>query len=228
VVERKPKPSRYVTGQESVEQILRAAENVLVEKGHAALTLRRISEECGLKVGNLSYYFPTKNQLVMALIDSLMDIYQGGLAQTDREIRDAADAEALLTELMFFWMRDNETYRTSRIFIELWSMANNDPQIREAVNRMYVRGHARFRRLLHVINPALSEDEMAAISVFAISLLEGLMVFANKERPAAAHMPLLAGHAVSAVLQVANKKDAARQQALTTRWRDADRVSRAK
>ena len=59
--------TRYATGVATVEQIIRAAEHVLVEKGHAALTLRAVADECGLQLGNLTYYFPTKHALVKAL-----------------------------------------------------------------------------------------------------------------------------------------------------------------
>ncbi len=116
--------ARYAPGVTTLEQILRAAENVLVEKGHAALTLRSVAEACGLQVGNLSYYFPTKRDLVKALLQSLITNYQGDMAQI--EARDAADWEAMLTSVMFYWMKENQTRRTSRIYVELWSMGNND------------------------------------------------------------------------------------------------------
>lgn len=226
MAERKPKSTRYAPGVEGFGQIIRAAETVLVEKGHAALTLRRISDECGLKVGNLSYYFPTKQDLVKALLERLMVTYQDDLGQI--EIHDKTDAEALLTSVVFYWMRENQTRHASRLWIELWSMANNDPYIREEVDRSYGRGFARFQRILSGINPELSGDDLDAMSLFAISLVEGLMVFANKDQPGGRLMPQLASYAVTTLLDLARNPDPALQRSLAARWRGDELMTRAK
>jgi AcrR family transcriptional regulator len=215
-METKTVRSRYAPGAATLEQIVRAAETVLINQGHAAMTLRNVAEACGLKVGNLSYYFPTKQHLVMALIDSVVTQYRGEM--TKLEIRDAADAKALLTSTMFYWMKDSQTRRTSRIFVELWSLGNTDPYIREQVDNIYAHGQQRYERIFASINPALSPQECSALATYAISTMEGLQVFANKDQAANAYMPLLAALAVEGVLQLAYNKEPERVAALVERW----------
>lgn len=225
MAERKPKASRYAPGLENLDQIVRAAEKVLVEQGHAALTLRRIADECGLKVGNLSYYFPTKQLLVKALLDRLMVSHQGDLGLIT--MRDEADAEAMLTSVMFYWMRENQLRHTSRLYVELWSMANNDPYIRQEVDKGYERGMQRNKRIFAAINSKLTEEELDALALLAISIREGLMVFANEDRPGVELMPLMASYTVQAVLQLARNPDRAALRALEARWRSEDLINQA-
>lgn len=217
----KTRKARYAPGVTTFEQIVRAAEDVLVEKGHAALTLRNVAEASGLQVGNLSYYFPTKRDLVKALFQSLIANYQGDMAEI--EARDAADWEAMLTSVMFYWMKENQTRRTSRIYVELWSMGASDPELREAVDRSYLNGRIRFRKIFSGINPALQDDELEALSVLAIALMEGVMVFANDERDTVNCMPLLSAYVVTTLLHHARQGDAAPVALLAARWREPKR-----
>ena len=219
----KPRVARYAPGVTMFEQIIRAAESVLVEKGHAALTLRGVADACGLQVGNLSYYFPTKRALVKALLDSLIANYQVEMEQI--EFRDSADYESMLTSVMFYWLKENQTRRTSRIYVELWSMSNNDPELREAVDESYLNGRNLFRRIFIGINPALSDDELSALSVLAILLMEGIMVFANVDREENVHMPLISGYVVTTLLHQAKSPDTRQLAALAARWRTPDRVA---
>ena len=41
---------------------------MLVTHGYAAFTSRRVAEAAGMAVGNLTYYFPSKRELLRVLI----------------------------------------------------------------------------------------------------------------------------------------------------------------
>jgi DNA-binding transcriptional regulator YbjK len=57
-------PARQARGQERVEQILHGALAVIDRGGVAAVTHRSVAEEAGLPLGSLTYYFPTKQELL--------------------------------------------------------------------------------------------------------------------------------------------------------------------
>jgi DNA-binding transcriptional regulator YbjK len=57
-------PARQARGQERVEQILRGALAVIDRGGVAAVTHRSVAEEAGVPLGSLTYYFPTKQELL--------------------------------------------------------------------------------------------------------------------------------------------------------------------
>lgn len=218
MTQRKAERGRYAQGEANFNQIVQAAEKVLIEHGHAALTLRRVADECGLRVGHISYYFPSKHQLIRALLESLIASYQGDLAEI--EAANAEDAEAMLTSLMIYWMKGNETIKTSRTFVEIWSMGNSDPHVREEITKFYSRGRGRFSSIFAIINPKLNETELDALAVFTISMLEGIMVFANKDQEPWRHMPQLAATAIQTAIHNAKNPDAREITALAARWRE--------
>ena len=59
----------------TVERILDGARRILIENGYAAFTTRRVAEAVGMTVGNLTYHFPSKRELLRALIGKLLADY---------------------------------------------------------------------------------------------------------------------------------------------------------
>lgn len=71
-----PRDGTYSRTAETIEEILNATLRVLTRDGYASLTLRRVATECGLRVGNLSYHFPTKAALLKGLLDAVLQSYR--------------------------------------------------------------------------------------------------------------------------------------------------------
>ena len=53
-------------------QILRTAMNVFVRKGYTAATIPEIAKSCGLAVGTIYIYFPSKHELFISVVKSLI------------------------------------------------------------------------------------------------------------------------------------------------------------
>ncbi|MDR7114373.1 TetR/AcrR family transcriptional regulator [Caulobacter sp. BE254] len=179
----------YARGQEGIEQILRAAHRVLVEEGCAALTLRRIASECGLQVGNLNYYFRSKDELISALLDAIIGAYEDAFAEIGREPGESA--ERRLETYVGLILADITTKKTTRIFPELWALANVDPTVQTRVDAMYRRARAKLNQLIAELNPALPENERETLALFISASMEGLTIFAGYEKPWQPRMPWL-------------------------------------
>ncbi|MEE0435744.1 MAG: TetR/AcrR family transcriptional regulator [Peptococcaceae bacterium] len=83
----------------SEAEILTAARTLLLEKGAAALNMRAVAAACGVAVGSIYNYFPSKGALVGATIESIWrDIFAAFTAapQYDRFV----DAAAALLEAL--------------------------------------------------------------------------------------------------------------------------------
>ncbi|MEE0511540.1 MAG: helix-turn-helix domain-containing protein [Peptococcaceae bacterium] len=66
--------NRTVTSE---EEILAAAQTLLLEKGAGALTMRSVAAACGVAVGSIYNYFPSKGALVGTTIESVWtDIFR--------------------------------------------------------------------------------------------------------------------------------------------------------
>lgn len=69
------------------EALLAAAHAVVLKKGGSALTLDAVAAEAGLSKGGVLYHFPTKESLILGMIQEELD-------KTDRELEAALAAEA--------------------------------------------------------------------------------------------------------------------------------------
>lgn len=195
----------YARGKAGHEQILRAAIDILIEEGFTGLTMRRIATRCGLKPGNLSYYFPTKEDLVRALLDAIISSYE---VEFEIILSDAgATAEERLERLCNLVLEDILTKKTTRIFPELWALSNHDPFISDRMHELYVRARAPLTVMIGELNPALSEQDREDLSLFISASMESLTIFAGYQKPYADRMPTLERMAVQSFLSlIANWK----------------------
>ncbi len=56
-------------GTSTRTKILTQARLSLVEKGYAGMVLRDVAQSCKMKLGNLQYYFPSRDALLTAIIE---------------------------------------------------------------------------------------------------------------------------------------------------------------
>lgn len=68
------------TGNSKRERLVAAAKQILHEQGAEATTLADIAQAAGVPVGNLYYYFKTKNDIIAAVIDAHERDIRGMLA----------------------------------------------------------------------------------------------------------------------------------------------------
>jgi AcrR family transcriptional regulator len=60
-------------GNERIRSILEGAKNTLVDEGFSGLSFRTIAKRAGVTVGNVTYYFPTKDRLLVELAGYIFD-----------------------------------------------------------------------------------------------------------------------------------------------------------
>lgn len=184
-----PRTGGYARGQDGFEHILRAALALLVNQGSAALTLRRIAAESGMNVGNLNYYFRSKEELIRELLNAVIASYEESFDEIIHE--PGASPEARLENLVMLILEDITTKKTTRFFPELWAMANHDPFVHDRMNELYERARVSLNELIAEINPSLPDDERQILALFISGSMEGLTMFAGFEKPWNAQMPML-------------------------------------
>ena len=179
----------YARGREGHAQILRAALGLLVDFGYRAMSMRRVAEACDMKLGNLTYYFPTKEDLVRELLDAVISSYE---IEFEAIVHEAGvSAEDRLAEVCILILEDICTKKTTRVFPELWALSNHDPFVLERVHELYARARVALNEIIAEINPALPEHERETLALFISASMEGLTVFAGHDKPFRPQMPWL-------------------------------------
>src|SRR6476660_10588345 len=63
-------------GSERIRIILEEAKNTLVDEGFSKLSFRGVAKRAGITVGNVTYYFPTKDDLLVELAGYIFDRWE--------------------------------------------------------------------------------------------------------------------------------------------------------
>lgn len=192
------RPGTYACGIETIEQILRAALHVLVEEGSRAFTLRRIAAECGMKVGNLSYYFPRKEELVRELLEAILNGYADLAAETLKDTTN--QPEKKLRRIIEVTLDDIRSKRTTNLFPELWALANHDTSVNALVQDFYARAQSGIADAIGAVNPLLSADDCRLVALFISATMEGTTIFAGYGKPWEADMPRIKSLATKSLI----------------------------
>lgn len=137
------------------QQIVEAAHIRFAEKGFHAATTAEISAEAGISVASLFQYFPTKNDLIHALVQYELDIDLGFL----KRLGAFDDLYEGLSHLGHYLAGDPELQRSMRLRAEVFAEAGRNA----AVAEMMVAWEARMvSELKDVVLRAQSRGQVAA------------------------------------------------------------------
>ncbi|WP_257463115.1 TetR/AcrR family transcriptional regulator [Archangium lipolyticum] len=161
-------------GQERSEAILDAAQRLLVDEGHAALTLRGVAQRAGIRLGNLQYYFATREELVRAL---LARVLERATARLEERMGAAGDPAEALDESLKALLEDQLDPASYRLFYDLWALAAREPAIAAELRTFYARYTDTVAERLGQLAPRLSRAETRARAELLVALLEGLSLF---------------------------------------------------
>lgn len=104
--------------------IIEAAEQVMLEQGYAAASTRRVAARAGLKPSLVHYYFPTTEDLLLA-------VNLKGAAASDRRLEEAL---ASADPLRALWQLMTDTSQTA-LALEVMALANHRKAIRVEIAR---------------------------------------------------------------------------------------------
>jgi AcrR family transcriptional regulator len=190
-------PGTYAKGRTRAADILDAAVTVLIEHGYNNLSLRRVAEEAGLRLGNLQHYFPSKDALVQAMLDRVIESY---LNRFGRIRLSGLDPESEFREMIRTVFLDLGKRRTTVLFPELWSLANHDAQVAGHMERMYGRYRDVLGASIARLNPALDATSVKQLALFISASIEGHTMFVGHRKPWRGHTGALLAMATDSFL----------------------------
>ena len=155
----------------TARRILRAAQDILAERGYAELTMTAIAQVTGLNRALVSYHFGGKAGLLAALVDTLFQDPAVGLVEEISATREGADrVEALLD-----WQRRvSERERTNRMLYELLPHALRDAEVRARFAEEYRVYRDVDADCLGAAPRELGDAELEALAAVSIAVVEGL------------------------------------------------------
>lgn len=187
-------------GRERLAKALAEAEKMLIAEGAAALTMRRLAERCGMALGNLQYYFPSKSDLVAALVESIYERHQRLLAERADMSTDPRQAmEALLR----YMLDDICKPEGSALFWELWVLAARDRVANRAMTKFYRAEQGAIERAIAQLNPKLPAHLARLRAKAIVGMMEGSTLLVGTGRPDARTPKPLIDEIVASMLAIA-------------------------
>lgn len=184
----RPGTAVLAKGRERREAILDAATAILVHDGYARLSTRKIAARAGMQPGNLQYYYPSKQDVVRAVLerylDRAVDAVEARIAAAD----DGTPASRLHSALDGV-LADQTSVESCRFFWELWALAAHDAAVADSMRDFYTRYWRRVVTLLLTINPSLRRPRAERRAALLIATFEGLTLFRSRHPPYALPLP---------------------------------------
>jgi len=120
---------------DATDALLDAAEQLLVEVGHGAITTRKLAERAGVNHGLVHYYFGSMEELLLRVVERFTD----ALIERQRAMY-AADTPFIdrWREAMRFLDEDTDS-GYHKVWLEMQAMAWNDTAIRDRLQQVHLR-----------------------------------------------------------------------------------------
>lgn len=196
-------PSReggYLKGQETRELILRTALHIMIEEGYRAMSMRRVASACGMKFGNLTYHYRSREDLVRELMEAVIRSYE--LEFVNIVHMPGVPAEERLCRICTLILDDLRSKKTTHFFPELWALSNHDPFVLERMQELYVRARAPLIEIIAELRPDLDATSRETIALFISGSMEGMTIFAGHGKPFEKRMPQIERIAVHSFLSL--------------------------
>lgn len=149
--------------------ILDTTERLMLEEGYAAVTTRRVAGEAGLKPPLVHYYFPTTDDLLVAL-------YQRAAQRNIERVSNALASNKPLSEL---WALSTDSTRTT-LAVEFMALANHRKRIRAEIAANIERSRTMqtetLERLLREQGLKLRDFPAAAVSLVLAGVSRALVM----------------------------------------------------
>jgi TetR/AcrR family transcriptional repressor of bet genes len=148
------------------KQILRAAFDVASRRGLAGVTVRLIATRAGLSPGLVLFHFKSKDYLINALLDHLLETTTV-LHLTDDIVNIPVPLDRLLALLVREMHRLSSEPRRIRLFFDFWALGFSDPIVRTKMQ-------AELDRYREAVRPLAEEVLATEPERFAHVTAEGL------------------------------------------------------
>jgi AcrR family transcriptional regulator len=145
------------------DELIEAGLEILREEGLAGFSQARVAARVGLRQGHLTYYFPTRTDLLAAVARKAIDNQLAGIARTVAlaESREAA-AKAVASATL--------NHRNTRVLVALNQAADQEPEVRALFNELTGGFVTQLGNLLQALGLDPREDRIDLVHALFVGL----------------------------------------------------------
>lgn len=160
-----------------IREIIDAARQVFQDDGYAGFATRRVADRVGITLGNLQYYFRTKEELLRtALLAYVSQVIEDYTTIANRPGIGAGQRCTALINRIF--QNINET-DLPKFMVEIEAFSSHEPYAAELLNDMQAQFRGIFAKLLSELHPALTSEACLLRAAVIVAQMEGMTMFAS-------------------------------------------------
>ncbi|MEL7489779.1 MAG: TetR/AcrR family transcriptional regulator [Pseudomonadota bacterium] len=159
-------------GERKQRDILDVARPFLLSEGYPAFSLRDVAKRAGMSLGNLQYYFPSKDDLLVFIVQSEIDETLALIESVDwSEFPPEQTLKALIGAILYRLGGDGGQLYLLTAFLALHNDRFKKLQ-RDGFNVLIAASVEAARNLA----PDLAERDLKMAALIAVSLVDGAIV----------------------------------------------------
>ena len=156
-------------GMSTKDRIVKVARQRLIEGGLDALVMREVADSLDIKLGNLQYYFKTRDDLILEIMETEAVRDVATIAQSRERFNDPSEAlAAVVADLVARWRG-----RSGVLWSLLGLLAAHDDRFRQLYRHIYLRFYEVLESVLKDLNPALTQEEITSRVRLITALIDG-------------------------------------------------------
>ena len=153
-------------GRARQAELVELGRRALVEGGLGGLVLRDVAARAGMTLGNLQYYFRSRDDLIEAVV---RDTFAHDLAAIRAVTEDAPDLDGLASRLLTQWAGDGGV-----VFGALALLARHEARFAALHQEVYAAFTSELADVLRRIDPSAGDGELAVRARLVTALFDGL------------------------------------------------------
>lgn len=169
-------------GERRKQQILDVCVQLLVEKGYSELSFRKVAAKADIQIGNLQYHFPTRSDLIRAMLTREIDRYHAEFDAWGAD-KNSQNPEDVLSKTIDYLLADQTNQNSCIVFWELWALAAHDVDAAGLMNEYYKAYLSSMAELVIKMRPGLTRARANRVSLLIVSMIEGASLFRGYQKP---------------------------------------------
>lgn len=170
---RAPKPKEVAVrsrGQKTRQLILEKSTEILVHKGYDALVLREVAQQVGIKLGNLQYYFPTREDLVAELVEEYHAVQTNEMEEL---VNSRASPKSKLRAVVDYYV-EKWTIRDAFLYFLIIQLSTHNTRMRDSKQKIYQTFYEHLEQIIRDVAPGLTPLQCRQKARIITSLMDGI------------------------------------------------------
>lgn len=156
-------------GSRTREKVFTEARRIIIEQGFDALAMRDLAKRCEIRLGNLQYYFATRDAVAIAVVTAEAE---GDIEAVNAAIEEHEDPKAALAAIVrtLFTRWRGES---GLVYAALTYLTLQKPEFKALKTQIYARFYESLSAVTRLLDPTVTPAQMRQRVALITAVMDG-------------------------------------------------------